>query len=252
MNLLKLIGYGNRAHIAIVGAGGKSSLLSYLSREFRKSDKKVIVSTTTKVWKHQVEGYAKVVLQNEEGWKEELFNALQNRRLPFIAERVLSDGKLKGISGDKLDQLFLKAISDIILVEADGAKGYPIKAPENFEPVIPKTVTTVIGLIGLDAVGKRVKDGVVFRKERFKEITSLKDDDHIGADSLCRLILHPDGLFKGAPIDSQKVVFLNKLDIFRGEDSFFKYIRSNIGKEHILIAGSIKEEEIYPIDGEDL
>ena len=60
-----------------------------------------------------------------------------------------------------------------IIVEADGAKRRPLKAPGRYEPVIPACSHIVIGVVGLNGLGKPLDKKYVFRPEIFAEITKL-------------------------------------------------------------------------------
>ena len=40
------------------------------------------------------------------------------------------------------------------MIEADGAKRLPLKVPGEWEPVIPDFTDLVVGVIGMDAVGR--------------------------------------------------------------------------------------------------
>ena len=47
---------------------------------------------------------------------------------------------------------------DVVLVEADGSHGFPLKCPASFEPVIPVETDLVIGVAGASAVGKSFRE----------------------------------------------------------------------------------------------
>ncbi len=50
-----------------------------------------------------------------------------------------------------------------MIIEADGARKLPIKAPAEHEPVIPEFVNTVITVIGLSGLGKPLTEEWVHR-----------------------------------------------------------------------------------------
>ena len=52
----------------------------------------------------------------------------------------------------------LAALADYVLVEADGAKGLPLKAHASHEPVIPAGTQRVVLVVGADGFGKPVTD----------------------------------------------------------------------------------------------
>ena len=65
----------------------------------------------------------------------------------------------KSDGGEKLTAPYvsigdLESLADYVLVEADGAKRFPLKAPAAHEPVIPDETRLVIAVAGLSGVGK--------------------------------------------------------------------------------------------------
>ena len=60
------------------------------------------------------------------------------------------NGKLKALTEAELREYM--QIAQVVLVEADGAKGKPCKVPADFEPVIPDECDIVIGVMGMDAL----------------------------------------------------------------------------------------------------
>ena len=76
-----------------------------------------------------------------------------------------------------------KRLFDFILVEADGAKRKPIKAPADYEPVIPSSTTLVIGVIGLDALGKAIDEETIHRCELFCSLTGKKAGNTIDREA---------------------------------------------------------------------
>jgi probable selenium-dependent hydroxylase accessory protein YqeC len=111
-----------------------------------------------------------------------------------------------------VDEIYQKHFFDYIIVEADGSKRRPIKAPAHYEPVIPGETTRVIGVIGLDALGKPITDQYVHRSSLFCSITGKKMGDTIDRKCLIHLILSQEGLFKDVPRDCKKYVVFNKAD----------------------------------------
>ena len=101
---------------------------------------------------------------------------------------------------------------DYILVEADGSRQRPIKAPADHEPVIPNGTTKTVGVIGLDALGKQIHGTSVHRPELLCRLTAKVMGDIIDEDVIARLIRAPQGLFKSVPDGSQRYVVLNKME----------------------------------------
>ena len=134
-HLLQIEPAKNRV-IAFVGGGGKTTLIYELARELAGVGKQVLVTTTT----HMKE-------------PEKKWEADHTVGVPCEEQ----SRKIKGVSEEEYRKL--KDRCDILLVEADGAKRKPLKAPAEHEPVIPKDADMVIGMAGASAIGKTIEEG---------------------------------------------------------------------------------------------
>jgi len=206
------LGLGPREHLAMVGGGGKTTLLVTLMREFARKGIRVLAATTTKVRHREALGAGPLVLTDQDGWQDALDRFLKTERLAFLGRRVLPTGKVEGVPPELADLLFTRNTADMVLVEADGAAGRPLKAPGPSEPVIPCTVTGVVAVAGLEVLGRPMEEDLVFRMDRVQEITGLAPGSRMSEEAVSRLFSHPSGLFQGTPDRARKMVFLNKLD----------------------------------------
>lgn len=205
---------GPRGHLALVGGGGKTSLLFALAEECSRSGCRVVTSTTTKVWHHQAREAPRVLLRyGDPTWKENLKNGLEETGHVFLAEGLLDSGKVRGISPALADELYVEGDGDYLLLEADGAAGHPVKAHAAHEPVIPASVTMVVAVLGLEALGRPFSAEMVFREDFFREITGCVPGERLSAPILAGLFSHPRGLFKGTPNSAARIVFLNQCDL---------------------------------------
>ncbi len=126
---------------AIIGGGGKTTLLYRLAAELSK-DHSVIVATSTHIF--------------------------QPEHVPC----VLRTGQVSGLicvgtpcGNGKLtapEQSFeeLAQLADYVLVEADGAARRPLKAHEAHEPVVPRNANQVISVAGASGIGAAVEEAV--------------------------------------------------------------------------------------------
>jgi probable selenium-dependent hydroxylase accessory protein YqeC len=232
-------------HVALVGGGGKTSLMFSLAEEFRIAGEQVITSTTTKVWHHQAMRAPRVVYTGTlRPWKDQLKEGLAGFRHVFVGRCVLESGKVDGISPSVSDHMFKDFEVDYLLVEADGAAGLPVKAPAAHEPVIPASATMVVAVMGLEAVNSPLSSEVVFRLDETKKITGLATGMPLTPTALSRLFLHPEGLFREAPRAARRIAFLNKLDLLDGDEDSLELAgliladpRSRISR---VIIGSVK------------
>lgn len=109
--------------ILVCGAGGKTTYIENLSKSCKnKRDKKVIITTTTKMYK-----------PNE--YTDSINSHSFDNKNIIVLGKEYDEKKLMYAGDDELNNAIKYA--DIILIEADGAKHYPIKIPNENEPVIP-------------------------------------------------------------------------------------------------------------------
>jgi probable selenium-dependent hydroxylase accessory protein YqeC len=214
ISLTEALAIGAREHVALVGAGGKTTLMFALASELRRKGKRLITSTTTKVWHEQaLQAPGVVFAEANYSWMEKLKAELATGGHVFLGRSLIGSGKVDGIVPSLADKLFQQLEIDYLLVEADGSAGRPVKAPAPHEPVIPGSVTEVVAVMGLEAIGRKLEPEVVFRHDLVANITGLHPGEELSVDALSRLFLHPEGLFKGSPTSAKRVVFLNKLDL---------------------------------------
>lgn len=199
--------------ISLVGAGGKTSFMYALARELTSLQRKVLITTTTHIKKPIGKAHELIIFENcpEKAANkiEELFRV---SKVVFWADKEALDEKLQGLSAEIIDTIANMGISDTILIEADGAKGLPIKAPASHEPVIPTKTTIVVGVVGIDALGCRIDDKTVHRPEILSKIAQKPIGGIIDESVIQNLICSPYGLFKGATEQMRKIVVINKVD----------------------------------------
>lgn len=212
MNLADALGVQRGDVVAFVGAGGKTTAIYRLAAELARRDWCVLGTTTTKVWPPQpgqVDGqfFAPSVALARTCLAEMI---APGRRLLMAAALDAATGKLVGVSPDVLCATV--DLVDVILVEADGAKGRSLKAPASYEPVVPPCATLLAPVAGLDAIGQPVDEAIVHRVERVSALTGLRPGQPITPAAVADVITHPDGGLKGAPPAARVIVLLNKAD----------------------------------------
>ena len=197
--------------IALVGAGGKSTLLFRLGSELAATGRQTLLSTTTKIWTHQMDQAPFAVINTSEALLAgKLPAALRGHRQALALAGPSSEaGKMQGLSPETVCRL--AALSDVhaVVVEADGSRERPLKAPAEHEPVIPSCATHVINVIGMGVLGKPLNSDWVHRPERAAQLTGLRLDEPITSEALARLAAQPAGGLKGHPPGAQSLLYLN-------------------------------------------
>ena len=120
---------------AVIGSGGKTTLLSALSRELPGT---VILTTTTHIL--PFEGVPLLTAPTE----DEVRAALARSRVLCLGTPA-PESKLTAPS---LPFSLLEQLADYVLVEADGSRRLPLKAHAPHEPVIPKEAGCVLCVVG--------------------------------------------------------------------------------------------------------
>jgi probable selenium-dependent hydroxylase accessory protein YqeC len=244
--LTAALGLEAREHVALVGGGGKTRLMFVLAEELRQAKKRVLTSTTTKIWHRQASDSTHVgFVQSNPTWRDELSGVLKAHGHGFLGHSLLESGKVRGIDPSLADELYQEKEVDYLIVEADGSAGRPVKAPAGHEPVIPDSATIVVGMLGLEALGQELSPEIVFRIDLFCKMAKIEERERLTAPVLSRLFLHPEGLFKGTPISAKRVAFLNKLDLLSEEQKARDLADHILGEKDSqvdrVVIGSIKE-----------
>ena len=134
---------------AVVGGGGKTTLLRTLGEELAAGGARVLLCATTKIVPFQG-------LPNLTGPTEEaLAEALETRRLVCAGTPVPGTGKL---TAPAIPMARLMELADYVLAEADGAAGRPLKAHAPYEPVIPPEANQVICVVGASGFGRPISE----------------------------------------------------------------------------------------------
>jgi probable selenium-dependent hydroxylase accessory protein YqeC len=216
--LIRALGLEQARLISLCGAGGKTTLMFALARELIAAGERVLVTTTTKIARDEADGWASFNALDRE---QVLRNASQilpesgpERAGAVIAySEVSQDGRrLIGFAPELVDELAQVGCFDRILVEADGSARKPLKAPAAHEPVIPSTTHALIIVAGISGLGLPLSEDSLFRANIWSRLSGLALGAPVSAESLVRIIIHPEGLARGCPAIAQKILFLNQAD----------------------------------------
>ena len=199
--------------LSLTGGGGKTSLMFHLAHQLARSGKRVLTTTTTKIF-IPTAGQSQTVLIAADP-EAILMQASSCRHITShitAAGHNLENGKLQGFAPDAIRIFRESGLFDWILVEADGAAGRPLKAPAGHEPVIPPDTSVLLAVAGLEVIGSPLTEELVFRSELAGKLMNLSAGEIITESALARLFAHPRGSFKGAPAQARRFIFLNKAD----------------------------------------
>ena len=134
---------------AIIGGGGKTTLMEHLAAELSR-EARVIVCTTTHILPE------KTMLCLVSPVQAEIIAALEKN--PCICVGTWSENGKFG--PPELPVGTLAQLADYVIVEADGAKRLPLKAHAAHEPVIPPEANQTILVVGASGFGKPMQERV--------------------------------------------------------------------------------------------
>ena len=214
---------------ALVGGGGKTTALYALAHEAAQAGLSVVVTTTTHIRPHP--------------WLPLTGDPAALPRL-LAEHRVATFGVLA--PGDKLSCPLppqdLYGLADMVLVEADGSRGLPLKVPADHEPVIPPNADAVVALAGLDALGKPFSV-CCHRPERAAALLGTSPETLVTPAHMAALFSSAQGGRKGVPAGAEFRCLLNKADtpVLRGEGEKIRELLAAAGLKAALWSFPPKE-----------
>lgn len=193
--------------IAFVGAGGKTTLMYALADSYAKHGARTLVSTTTHI--RQL-GVCQSIPLQQSLWARspEEVKRLWDQGTYAVVGDPAPGGKLKALPEHEWNAY--RRMADVSLLEADGAKGMPCKVPAVHEPVIPKNCDIVLGVMGMAALGKPLRE-VCFRCEEAEKLLKKNANAVITAEDMAKILASPDGTRKQVE-DRAYYVVLNQCD----------------------------------------
>ena len=184
--LKQLLPLERGAVCAVVGCGGKTSLIELLAREH--ADEKVLITPTTKIYRP--EGNAPVVLG-----RQPCLAHVPCAGVQYLGSWDEGRGKLCALPAADWPQLVRGY--DLVLMEGDGSRGLPCKGWTQTEPVIAAFATHTLGVITTRALGQRADEATVLRPEQFARLTGIAPGHTITLRALADMVGKPEGMFKG-------------------------------------------------------
>ena len=187
--------------IAAVGGGGKTTVLQALCAALRVHSR-VIFCTTTHIRQPQ----DLITLSGND--REQIAKVLCTENAACVGLPA-EDGKLQAPA---CSISVLAEMADYVLVESDGSRGLPAKAPAAHEPVLPQGCTHVLAIFGLDAIGRPLCE-IAHRPQLVADLLDCATLSHrlTPEDAAC-LLSSPRGQKKGVCDKMQYSIILNKAD----------------------------------------
>jgi probable selenium-dependent hydroxylase accessory protein YqeC len=203
------------SRVNFVGGGGKTILIFRLMAEYC-AEGPVLYTTTTRIHPPDPsEGLA----------------IISSANIPLLKSIVDRIGKCCGqqphklaVTGNYMSTTLLRGVpSDfcngldrtpfpMLLNEADGAAGFPIKIPREHEPALMENAEYLVPVIGIDCLDKPLGPEVVFRWKTMGSRLSLHEGEPITPEIAASILMHSQGVCRYWKPGTQIVPFINKVD----------------------------------------
>lgn len=163
---------------AVIGSGGKTTLLRRLGQELTDAGHTVILCTTTKIFPFS--DLPNLTTNSQ----ETLVKQLRLHRMICTGTLLPELGKL---SASQIPVAALAQTAEFVLVEADGSAQRPLKAHASHEPVIPAEANQAVCVVGVSGFGHLIKDAA-HRPEIFAALTGKTLGDTVLPEDVAAVI----------------------------------------------------------------
>merc|ERR1719215_2123306 len=169
--------------LAFVGGGGKTTLAFRVAQQAAAAGCRTVITTTTRMLMFtEADGMDAIIL-------EDTLSSAQRVALAAGSESSAHGQRAVGIPIDWAPELFGDVLADVVVVEADGSRKLPFKAPEvPREPALPVGVTAVVAVVGIDCVGKPLLENHVCRADAVAAVAGVELGCSVTADIIGRVL----------------------------------------------------------------
>lgn len=197
------------AVVSFTGGGGKTTSMFRLASELSSEGLRVVTTTTTHITEEQARLAPSRIRPEELG---SLDGCLDRCGHCLVATPPDEKGRVFGASAGLIRELHQRPGVDVIIIEADGSRSLPFKAPAEHEPVVPDVTTILVPVAGLNAIGQPLDEEHAHRAAIITQLTGQPAGSLITAETLARVLAHPLGGAKQLPPGARLVPLLNKAD----------------------------------------
>ena len=208
--LLGPLGIGRGDVVAVAGAGGKTTLIYRVAAEARRAGLRVLVTATTHMGTLPAATTGPVFVEADGDVQSGLERELARGGLATLLGRRMRPDKLEGVRPERVDDL--ARCADLVLVEADGARGRSLKTPAEHEPVVPLSATLLVVVAALDVLGQPLAEAHVHRLDRVAAAAGRAPGSAVDEDVVVAALREPSGYPSRVPPRARAGVFLNKAE----------------------------------------
>jgi molybdenum cofactor cytidylyltransferase len=198
--------------VSFVGGGGKTSAMVRLGHELTTRGWRVLATTTTRIGEKELALFPHTVR-----WQDKLLH--HERKLDYLLDKYrfvlvyqsVADGKVIGVPDLRIIEMLDGMNADAMLVEADGSRRLPLKAPRAHEPAMPADTTLVVPVAGLDALGQPLDERTVYNPDPIIKRYGFPYEGTIQPAWIAQILRDKQFGLKDVPASARVVALLNKV-----------------------------------------
>ncbi len=166
-----------------------------------------MLTTTTRIFAAQMSLADEVCSLSDAGWQERL----DRFESSLLVVGGVEGERAVGVPADLPAKMLARPGIDWVIVEADGSRMRPVKAPADHEPVIPNGTGVLVCVVGIDALSGPIH-AVAHRPELVCAVVGLSADQTLSPEALATLLTSRRGGLKDAPAAARVAVLINKVE----------------------------------------
>ena len=233
---LQCLGVRRGDLVAVVGAGGKTTLCYRMAEDARSAGLRVLVTTTTHMGTLPEATTGPLFVDAEGDETAAVQSALAREGRATLLGRRLREDKLEGIAPERVEAL--RSSADLVVVEADGARGRSLKVPAAHEPVLPRSTTLLVVVAALDVLGEPLTEERIHRLDLVVAATGTAVGEAVDEDTIVSCLRYARGYMSRLPHGARAAVFLNKVEGADRKASAARIARRLVPPYCLVAAGS--------------
>jgi len=230
---------------ALVGAGGKSTGMRKIADFMTRRGSRTRLTTTTRIGVEEFSAYPVATVRDEDG----LHRWVVSAETCMVVSKGIEGGKHAGLDPSWIERCAIPA-DLLLLVEGDGSRRKPIKAPTAREPVIPANTNDVFAFMGASVVGEMVDSERCYNPEGVLHLLG-QARAVFDTPALVRLAADAGGCRKGVLAGMSFHLIVNQGDLEEKRESARAMLHA-LSRSH-GIAGTLlswSEEKVYESTGD--
>jgi probable selenium-dependent hydroxylase accessory protein YqeC len=177
--------------VCLVGAGGKKTTMYALAR---MHSGRVLLSSTTHMYAYRTDLVDRVEMLSD---RDAPLPELSSGRVVALATQTDTAHRVGGVPAGRLEEIYRQGHFEVCLIKADGARARWIKTPGPNEPLIPSFATTVIPVVSVQVLGRRLDNDIAHQPQRVANFLNMNIGDRFEEHHLIELLTNPAGSLKG-------------------------------------------------------